>query len=150
MACYPEFLYEIAGYLCSDRDLSYNDNRTAASTVRSGGLKNFLQTQKIDEVFVVERRGLPASEMNRLFEVCTELEIGLSFIPQTYEMYVFQPEMMDLGGLPFIRLKSVSLSYAGRVSKRCMDVVFSLIAVPCLLLSALLTIIAVYSKISTG
>lgn len=144
---HPEFLYEIAGYLQSDLDSDFGDLNSTGEIVRSGGLKRLLEGQQINEVFVVERR-LPAGEMNRLFEVCTELGIGLLFVPLTYEMYVFRPEMLDLGGLPFIRLKPVSLSYAGSVSKRCMDLLLSFAMLP--LLAPVMAAVAVYARISTG
>jgi lipopolysaccharide/colanic/teichoic acid biosynthesis glycosyltransferase len=144
---HPEFLYEIAGYLHSDLDVALDNEHQTADIVRSGGLKRLLQEQQINEVFVVERR-LPTGEMSRLFEICTELGIGLSFVPQTYEMYVFRPEMMDLGGLPFIRLQPVSLSYAASVSKRCMDLVLSSAFI--LLLAPVMALIALYARVTTG
>ena len=147
IAGHPEFLYEIAGYLHSDLDMSSAEERPDADAVSSGGLKKLLKEQDISEVFVVERR-MPPQEMNRFFEVCTELGIGLSFIPQTYEMYVFHPEMMDIGGLPFIRLKPVALSYAARVSKRCLDVILG--AVLILLQSPMMALMAWYALVTTG
>ena len=144
---HPEFFYETAGHLHSDLDSDFDDRRVTGEMVRSGGLKQLLEVQHISEVFVVERR-LPPSEIARLVEICTELDIGLSFIPQTYEMYVSRPEMVDLGGLPFIRLKPVSLSDAGRASKRCMDVFLSLAFLT--LLAPVMVIIALYARVTTG
>src|SRR5271157_4781822 len=91
---------------------------------------------------------MPSREMNQFFEICTELGIGLSFIPQTYEMYVFRPEMLDIGGLPFIRLKPVALSYAARVSKRCLDILLSLVLI--VLQAPILVLGALYARITTG
>ena len=144
---HPEFLYEIAGYLHSDMDSDFSDSRSPGETVWSGNLKKLLQEQDVSEVFVVERR-MPPQEMNRFFEVCTELGIGLSFIPQTYEMYVFRPEMLDIGGLPFIRLKPVALSFAARVSKRCLDVLLSLMLITIQL--PIFAIVALYARLTTG
>lgn len=144
---HPEFLYEIAGYLHSDMDSDFGDSRSPGQTVWSGNLKKLLQEQDVSEVFVVERR-MPPQEMNRFFEVCTELGIGLSFIPQTYEMYVFQPEMLDIGGLPFIRLKPVALSFAARVSKRGLDICLSLVLIAMHL--PILVLLACYARATTG
>jgi lipopolysaccharide/colanic/teichoic acid biosynthesis glycosyltransferase len=147
IADHPEFLYEIAGYLHSDLDSDFAESLKGGGTVSAGGLKKLLQEHDISEVFVVERR-MPPQEMNRFFEVCTELGIGLSFIPQTYEMYVFRPEMMDIGGLPFIRLRPVALSFAARVSKRCMDVSLSLILIAIQL--PVLAFLTLYAHLTTG
>jgi len=144
---HPEFLYEIAGFLHSDLDSDFGDLCSKGGTIRSGGLKKLLQEQQVGEVFVVERR-MPAREMNQFFEICTELGIGLSFIPQTYEMYVFRPEMLDIGGLPFIRLKPVALSFAARVSKRCLDILLSLVLV--LLVVPIMALVALYARVTTG
>jgi lipopolysaccharide/colanic/teichoic acid biosynthesis glycosyltransferase len=147
IAGHPEFLYEIAGYLHSDLDSDFGEARPGSGAVSSGGLKKLLQEQDIGEVFVVERR-MPPQEMNRFFEVCTELGIGLSFIPQSYEMYVFRPEMMDLGGLPFIRLRPVALSFAARVSKRCLDVIVGTFLF--VLNSPIMALLALYARFATG
>ena len=144
---HPEFLYEIAGHLHSDLDSDFAESWSTGEIVWSGGLKKLLQERDVSEVFVVERR-MPAREMNHFFEVCTELGIGISFIPQTYEMYVFQPEMLDIGGLPFIRLKPVALSFAARVSKRCLDIFLSLFLI--LLQAPILAVVALYARITTG
>ena len=143
----PEFLYTVVGSLHSDVEDDFVAGSGESEVVRSGGLKALLQKQEIDEVLVVERR-LPHQEISRLFEVCNQLDIGLSFVPQTYEMYLFHPELLDLGGLPFIRLQPVALSFAANVSKRCLDLLLSCIVIPFLL--PVMLILALYAYWSTG
>ena len=74
--------------------------------------------------------------------------IGLSFIPQTYELYVFRPELLDIGGLPFVRLKPVAFSFAARVGKRCMDIVLSMVLIALQL--PIMALLALYARLTTG
>jgi lipopolysaccharide/colanic/teichoic acid biosynthesis glycosyltransferase len=143
----PEFLYTVVGSLHSDVEDDYISTGNESEVVWFGGLKALLQKQEIDEVLVVERR-LPHHEISRLFEVCNQLDIGLSFVPQTYEMYLFHPELLDLGGLPFIRLQPVALSFASDFGKRCIDLLLSCLVIP--LLTPVLVTIAVYAYWCTG
>ena len=143
----PEFLYTVAGYLHSDVESDVDGECGKAAMVSSGGLKQLLEEQQIDEVLVVERR-LPHGETNQLLRICTELDIAVSFMPQTYEMYVVRPEIVDLGGLPFIRLRPIVLSFAGSVGKRLVDLLITCSVIPFLL--PVMLAIAFYSRMTTG
>jgi len=82
-------------------------------------------------IFAVPRSG--NSEIAELMDQCVKRGIAVSLIPQPYELYMSVPQLMDLDGLPILRLKHSAWTSPNPAWKRMLDLVLgTLLLVPCL------------------
>lgn len=129
-----EMLCQVAGFL-SLGDSSFDvlqPETTGLVEVRTCGILDLLERYKIDElIFAVSRNG--NSEVAELMDQCVKRGIAVSLIPQPYELYMSVPQLMDLDGLPILRLKHSAWTSPNPAWKRTLDLVLAtLLLVPCL------------------
>ena len=72
---------------------------------------DLLRSQRIDELILALPE--PSSpELLNLVGRCRGQGINVSLVPQPYELYLSKPDLLDLGGLPLLRLReSLNLQY---------------------------------------
>ncbi len=137
---HPEMLSKVIGFL------SPQDGSTDLGLVRNPALDSevlttlkvvdLLRSEHIDElVLALPKPSWP--ELLNLIGRCRELGVTVSLVPQPYELYLSKPHLLDLGGLPILRLHeapSPNLLFKG---KRAVDLLggllLSILAVPILL-----------------
>lgn len=147
---HPEMLWEVAGFLCPAENacsVAVHEPDSAATNVRSVGIVELLRFRGIDDVILaVSRQEHP--EVLDLIARCRHEGIGVTLVPQPYELYLSQPKLLDLDGLPLLRLGGLPVVQGTPVWKRLLDLVLStlllLIAWP-----AILTV-AAWFKIRKG
>jgi lipopolysaccharide/colanic/teichoic acid biosynthesis glycosyltransferase len=140
---HPEMLCRVVGFLYP-QDSSGNlglprtitRDCTALFTLK---VVDLLRSQRVDElILALQKPSWP--ELLNLIGRCREQAINVSLVPQPYELYLSKPDLLDLGGLPLLRLREASTSNGFFQWKRIMDLAvssaLSLIAVPVLLSAA--------------
>lgn len=139
---HPEMLLDIAGYLCPAENapsLSAGETNGQTISVGSVGIVELLRSRAIDEVIVA----MPKSRQPELLDLvnqCLTKGISVSLIPQPYELYVSRPKLIDMDGLPLLKLESVPGLRALPLWKRSFDLVVTIcllpIALPAILAAA--------------
>lgn len=141
---HPEMLCKVVGFLypnhsAGDQGLSGAANGT--SSLSTLGAVDLLGTEHIDElILAVPIPSLP--EFLNLAARCRELGLSVSLVPQPYELYLSKPDLLDLEGLPLLRLQGTSTSMFFTQWKLITDFALSLmlgmLAIPILVPSALI------------
>jgi lipopolysaccharide/colanic/teichoic acid biosynthesis glycosyltransferase len=134
LAQHPEMRCKVIGFLTSD-DPSLNvlssGGRSNYTYIPASGVLDALRAQKVDEiVFANSRNGDP--RVIELMKQCVQRGMAISIVPQPYELYSSAAELLDLDGIPVVRLRSSMASPELQAWKRVMDLV---LALPLLLFS---------------
>jgi exopolysaccharide biosynthesis polyprenyl glycosylphosphotransferase len=143
----------------SDRSHGYKvvgEIKTSADMVSQ--LEGFLDSEGIDEIMQANPEA--SSEQNLvLLEFVRRRGLQFSFVPNLFEVQRNVIELDNFKGIPIIKLKNTPLEGWGKVIKRSLDIVFSLI---CLVLSSPLSLLvflaikltspgpAIYKQIRSG
>jgi lipopolysaccharide/colanic/teichoic acid biosynthesis glycosyltransferase len=141
---HPEMLAKVVGFL-SPQDAAGNLGlpRAAArdcTTLLTLKVADFLCTEQVDElIFALQQPSWP--ELLNLIGRCRAQGINVSLVPQPYELYLSQPDLLDLSGLPLLRLRESATSSMFFQWKRIVDFaitsLLALAAVPVLALAAI-------------
>lgn len=144
---HPELLCSVVGFLCPEAEAlpatpGCQATPIAVSTVEVIGL---LREHRVNEIVMAHS---PASnEILNLVALCRRQAIQVSVVPQPYELYLSRPSLLDLGGLPLLRLGDVEAP-AARIGKRIIDLalgsVLAAISLPAIL------VCGVFLWVSTG
>lgn len=129
---HPEMLVQVAGFLCpagnANEEPRY-ESRARGVAVRSVGIVELLQSRGIDElIFTVSKTSHP--EVSDLVARCLNTGIDVSLVPQPYDLYLSQPKLLDLDGLPLLKLKGVPATPTNPAWKRVMDLIASIFLLP--------------------
>jgi lipopolysaccharide/colanic/teichoic acid biosynthesis glycosyltransferase len=142
---HPEMLCRVVGFLCSaDASLDQIPGALAAPcAVQTLGVTELFRAHQIDEVIIaLSKSGLP--EIVNLTASCRREGIGVSVVPYPYELYLSRPQLIDVGGLPLLRLHETEDDFPKASWKRGTDVIFGLllgvISLPAILTGALLLV----------
>ena len=147
---HPETLWEVAGFLCpaeSAPSLAACEGSCAPVSVRSVGIAELLRQRAIDDlILVVSRPDHP--EISDLVARCLHQGITVSLVPQPYQLYLSQPKLLDLDGLPLLKMEHLRAAHATPVWKRALDIVVG----TCLLLlaSPAVLLVATWFRIGKG
>lgn len=128
LAQHPEMRCKVIGFLTPD-DMSpdlLSCGRTSRFTyIPASGVLDALRAQKVDEiVFANSRNGDP--RIVELMQQCVKCGMAISIIPQPYELYSSAVELVDLDGIPLVRLRRSLSGPKFQEWKRVMDLVFAL------------------------
>jgi lipopolysaccharide/colanic/teichoic acid biosynthesis glycosyltransferase len=140
--CHPELLWEVAGFLSPAEnapDLALPRAEATPIQVRSVGIADLLRSRAIDElILAVPKPGHP--EISDLVNRCLNQGIAVSLVPQPYELYLSRPKLVDLDGLPLLKLEGVPGIHVVPFWKRLLDLSATIcmlpIAVPVILATA--------------
>ena len=147
---HPETLWEVAGFLCpaeSAPSLPASEVSGAPVNVRSVAIADLLRERAIDDlILAVSRPDHP--EISDLVARCLHQGITVSLVPQPYQLYLSRPKVLDLDGLPLLKMEGLRAAHATPVWKRALDIVFG----TCLLLlaSPAILIVATWFRIGKG
>ena len=124
---HPEMLWEVSGFLCPAENahrVSVLEPATTSINVRSVGITELLRGRGIDDLIIaVSRTEHP--EISDLIACCRREGIGISLVPQPYELYLSQPKLLDLDGLPLLKLGTPPAIQGTPAWKRVLDLVLS-------------------------
>ncbi|MFH1565571.1 MAG: sugar transferase [bacterium] len=116
--------------------------------LKTDKIKEFLlnSNPQIDEVVLAS----PHYERNNILEFldfCEEQRIGFKFVPNLFQTHAINVEMNTFDGVPLIEIKRTPLDGWGKIIKRWVDIVGSLVGL--IILSPLFLIIAIIIKIDS-
>lgn len=104
-----------------------------------------LRARGVDElvfVFTFAAARNADQPMTELMNECVKQGLAVSVVPQPYELYLTAPELLDLDGIPILRLRNSLAEVKGRSWKRLMDIALGIplliFSLPLILSSALL------------
>jgi exopolysaccharide biosynthesis polyprenyl glycosylphosphotransferase len=107
------------------KELNFNEQTLSV-------LEELYSQKKIDEVLQAHV-GLDYEAKLKLVEFCRNKGLHYSFVPDLFEVQRNAIETNNLNGVPVISLKNTPLDGWGRVAKRVMDILISLV---CLILTS--------------
>ena len=125
---HPEMLWEVSGFLCpaeNAHSVSILEVGPAPINVRSVGITELLRSHAVDDLIIAVPRS-EHPEISDLIVRCRHEGIGISLVPQPYELYLSQPKLLDLDGLPLLRLGSLPVVQGTPIWKRVLDLVLSM------------------------
>lgn len=140
---HPEMLCEIVGLLFQEdqaEDRSFlNGESHPPMSVSTLGVVDLLCQRGVHELMLALPSS-PSPEVLKLAVQCRERGIGVSLVPQPYELYLSRPKLLDLDGLPVLHFGRPSASNSFVFAKRALDLTLtaflSLFAVPIIFISA--------------
>jgi len=139
---HPEMLWEITGFLCPAENASNvasPETEAAPIHIRSVGISDLLRSRAIDQIILaVPKPGHP--EISDLVNRCLSQGIAVSLVPQPYELYLSRPTLVDLDGLPLLKLQGVPaiqvVPFWKRLFDLCVVICLLPVAVPAILTAA--------------
>jgi len=149
IASHPELPFQIVGFLFPGESEASNGFASLLATPR-GPVKTLqvleLLAQENVHRLIIAMSQPDRAEVRKLIAECRKASIQVYLVPQWYDLYASQTELVEIDGLPLLSLQEPNPSAASFALKRVMDVVLS--AGILLLISPLLAFAAtfVYSK----
>ena len=121
---HPEMLCRVVGFLFPqdhvDNDIVMIGNPIGWRDVSTLEVTDLLELNQIHELIVALPQ--PASaELVRLANQCQQRGIGVSLVPQPYDLYLSRLKFFDLDGLPILKLCSASFPPMYLKIKRALD-----------------------------
>jgi len=110
-------------------------------------VKKNINALEVDEV-ILTNPNYPAFKVVELIDFCNENHIVFKFVPNIYQTLTTNFDIDSINGLPLIELKRTALDGWGKVAKRVLDIVCSLIGL--IILSPIFAIVAFAVKWETA
>jgi lipopolysaccharide/colanic/teichoic acid biosynthesis glycosyltransferase len=126
IANHPEMLCRVVGFLFpedrADDNIAVEQGSASLRDVSTLEVTELLNSHQVNELIVALPQPATA-ELVRLATRCQQRGIGVSVVPQPYELYLSRPRLLDLDGLPILKLCEPSASSMFLKAKRGVDVV---------------------------
>ncbi len=121
---HPSFGFHILGYF-ADIPAHKEYELSRANLLGSiGYAAQYIRDEHIELAFIALRaEDHPA--MFRLINECEGVNIEFMMVPDVLEIMTSQVQVKELQGIPFLRIKSIPLTFWGRIAKRSFDIVVS-------------------------
>ncbi len=111
-----------------------------------GKLSKILKIKPFDEIILADPN-LAKTESIRLLDFCNEHHIDFKYAADLFETQSANVEVRPLAGIPIIEIKKTPLDGWGRIFKRILDLVFSLLFL--ILFGWLMLIVAIAVKLDS-
>lgn len=140
---HPEMRWELVGFLFPTGDDFVEPILHAAPTAQLNSLQieSLLNKQQVDELILTSPTP-EQGEMLNLVANCRQRGIKVSVVPSLYQLYVTRPSLIDLDGLPLIRLGEAQPMMMQSAIKRTIDItvgaVLMAVSAPVLVVSAVM------------
>ena len=128
---HPVFGCRILGYFADRPAHEELQLRQAPHLGPLSSVSSFLERERVDRVFVALR----SQDHAALFDIITDCEglnVEFMMVPDVLELLTSNVRVMELEGIPFLRIKGIPFTPWGRITKRGFDIVVTVV-----LLSAL-------------
>lgn len=133
--------YKICGVISEN-------GKTSKQGLKIVGLINDLEQKikyyKIDEIVLTET-SLPKSKISKIIQICSDNKIAFKYVPDTFSLMTLHVSSEMIGTMPIMELKTIPLDGWGRIVKRIIDIVFSVIMI--IITSPIMIIIAILIKL---
>lgn len=142
----PELGYQVIGFVDDDP----GKNKTDIGRFKAlGGIDNLprvVQEEAIDEV-VITLPWIYHRKILGIMRQCERERVRARIVPDLFQLAISRVDIEDLGGIPIIGVKEISITGWNLAFKRAGDIVFSLAGL--ILLSPLLLLISVAIKLDS-
>ncbi len=118
---HPELLCEVIGFLCPEAEAPrpVAGGSVLPANVSTMEVIGLLRRHGVNELVIAHA---PASnEILNLVALCRQQAIRVSLVPQPYELYLSRLSLLDLGGLPLLRVGDMAAPASARMGKRLLD-----------------------------
>ncbi len=110
-------------------------------------LHELLKTERVGEIIQTDH-SLPQEDVEKLLDFADQNKLRFKYTPNLFETQATNIGISTVAGLPIVELKATSLEGWGRVGKRALDIVGSLLGL--IILSPILLVIALIIKIDSA
>jgi lipopolysaccharide/colanic/teichoic acid biosynthesis glycosyltransferase len=120
---HPEMLLEVVGLLYPSGSDSSNGFVTPPQglfSLQSLNVHNLLQEKNVSELIVILPQP-PGSDAEKMISKCREAGMLVRLVPQWYELYVSEAQMIEIDGVPLISLEERNVSPVALGLKRAVD-----------------------------
>lgn len=119
---HPVFGCRILGYFADRPAHEELQLRQAPHLGPLSSVSSFLERERVDRVFVALR----SQDHAALFDIITDCEglnVEFMMVPDVLELLTSNVRVMELEGIPFLRIKGIPFTPWGRITKRGFDIV---------------------------
>lgn len=138
-----EMLCEVVGFLypsAMEPDSVLGNSELEGVPVQALSAIDMLSARGVTDIVVVLSGQAAPHDTLDLVARCRQAGIHVSLVPQSYELYVSRPSLLDIDGLPILSLDKAELNPLSLVTKRVIDLVLATIigicTLPLILVSA--------------
>ncbi len=120
---HPEMLLEVVGLLYpsgSDSSNGFTKSPQELISLQSLNIHSLLQDRDVSELIVVLPQP-PGSDAEKIISRCREVGMLVRLVPQWYELYVSEAQMIEVDGVPLISLEERNISAVALGFKRAVD-----------------------------
>jgi lipopolysaccharide/colanic/teichoic acid biosynthesis glycosyltransferase len=146
---HPELMWDFVGFLfpAGEESVSSRNGNGENAGISTLGVIDLLREKSVDDVIVCVNQP-DHIEIRKLIDDCRKAAINVSLVPQSYELYLTRPTLVDVDGLPLLCLNECAPRPVSVASKR----VFDLALAPVLGVVSLLPVLvcAAILRITTG
>lgn len=129
IASHPELPFQVVGFLFPGESEGSNGFAASLGTplarIKTLQVLELFAQQKVRKLIIAMSQP-NGTEVRKLVAECRRASIQAYLVPQLYDVYVSQAELIEIDGLPLLSLQERNPSGIGFVLKRAMDLVLSL------------------------
>lgn len=136
----PDLGYQVIGFLHNGGEENASDIGRFKALGGVEDLSRVLAYHQVDQVIIT----LPWTQPRKILELARQAERAgarVRIVPDLFQLSLSRVDVNELGGIPLIGVKEVTISHGGRLLKRLTDVVIAalvlLLALPLMALIAL-------------
>jgi exopolysaccharide biosynthesis polyprenyl glycosylphosphotransferase len=142
----PELGYRVIGFVDDDPEKNSTDIGRFKALGGSDNLLHVVQEEAIDEVIIT----LPWMYHRKILGImrqCEREQVRARIVPDLFQLALSRVDIEDLGGIPIIGVKAISITGWNLAFKRASDIILSLAGL--ILLSPLMLLISVAIKLDS-
>ena len=146
IVAHPELGYHIVGFVDDDPEKGKTDIGRFAALGSTANIPRLVREKTIDEVIIT----LPWMYHRKIVSIiaqCEREQVRVRIVPDIFQMTLSHLDVEDLGGIPMIGVRDISISGSQLFLKRSMDVALSLLGL--VLLLPLFVIVAIAIKLDS-
>jgi exopolysaccharide biosynthesis polyprenyl glycosylphosphotransferase len=142
----PGLGYQVVGFVDDNPDKGHKDIGRFRGLGSIDNLPRIVQEESIDEVIIT----LPWMYHRKIIRIMTQCEregVRALLVPDLFQMSLSRMDVDDLGGIPMIGVKAISITGWKLITKRAID--FTIALVGLIVLSPLMLLIALAIKLDS-
>jgi exopolysaccharide biosynthesis polyprenyl glycosylphosphotransferase len=123
----PELGYDIIGFVDDDPAKGQTDIGRFKALGSVDLLPQLIDKKAIDEV-IITLPWMSHRKTMRIVHECARRQVGARIVPDLFQLSLSQVDVNDLGGIPLIGVREVSIGQGALLIKRGMDIVIAALA----------------------
>jgi exopolysaccharide biosynthesis polyprenyl glycosylphosphotransferase len=143
----PELGYRVIGFVDDDPARNRTDIGRFKALGEIANLPRIIQEEAIDEV-IITLPGMYHSKIIEIMRQCEQKQIRARLVPDLLQLALSRVDIEDLGGIPVLGVKEISITGWNLALKRVSDIVISLAGL--ILLFPLMLLIALAIKLDSS